>query len=377
MRILHTPVRFYPFTGGVENYVYYLSQELVRLGHHVDVLCANEPPSKKEETIDGIHIKRLPYLAKIANTNLTPTLPFEIGRKNFDIMHAHLPTPWSADWSMILSKLKNKPLVLSYYNDIIGYGFSDYLARLYNSTSLKLLLKAADRIIIIQENYRHFSPHLKDYQEKIVVVPCGVDTNKFLPANEAKMNDHLIGNTVFFLSVLDEFHRYKGLDYLLEALSMVKDEIPNVKLIVGGKGDLVDYYQQKVNSLGLENNVEFHGFIPEDKLQEYYNQCQVFVLPSISSAQEGFGIVALESLSCQTPVITTRIVGVAEDVEKSRSGLVVEPKDVNGLSKALLSILKDRGLKDEMGRMGRELVIKKYKWSQVAKMTDDIYRELI
>jgi glycosyltransferase involved in cell wall biosynthesis len=59
MKIVQTPVRFYPFTGGVENYVYYMSKELVKLGHDVKVLCANEPPSKKEDIVDGINIKRL------------------------------------------------------------------------------------------------------------------------------------------------------------------------------------------------------------------------------------------------------------------------------------------------------------------------------
>ena len=75
MKIVQTPVRFYPFIGGVENYVYYLSKELVKLGHDITVICANEPVSKKQEAVDGIEIKRLSYFGKIANTNITPQLP--------------------------------------------------------------------------------------------------------------------------------------------------------------------------------------------------------------------------------------------------------------------------------------------------------------
>ncbi len=71
----------------------------LNLGHEIKVICANEPPSKKEETVDGINIKRLYYMTKIANTNITPGFPFALSREDFDIIHTHIPTPWSADWS--------------------------------------------------------------------------------------------------------------------------------------------------------------------------------------------------------------------------------------------------------------------------------------
>ena len=312
MKILQTPVRFYPYIGGVENYVYYLSKELVELGHKVNVICANEPKTEEIANINGIDVKRLPYLFKVANTNVTWKLPFMLAHEDFDIMHTHLPTPWSADWSSLISKSKNKPLVLSYYNDIIGDGFANNFAKFYNSTFLKLLLKAADKIIIIQEDYIKTSPYLEKYKDKIEVVPCGVDVNKFNCLENGETE-----NKIFFLSILDEFHKYKGLEYLLNALKIVKKEINNVKLIIGGKGKLLEYYKNMAESLGLNDNVEFHGFIPDEKIVEYYNRCSVFVLPSISSAQEGFGIVALEALACKIPVISTEIVGVAADVKKS------------------------------------------------------------
>ena len=106
MKILQSPVRFYPFIGGVEYYVYYMSQEIVQLGHEVKVLCANEPSSPIEEKIKGIDVKRLNYWGKIANTNITPGLPSAISREDFDIIHTHIPTPWSADWSALFSSFK-------------------------------------------------------------------------------------------------------------------------------------------------------------------------------------------------------------------------------------------------------------------------------
>jgi glycosyltransferase involved in cell wall biosynthesis len=372
MKIVQTPVRFYPFIGGVENYVYYLSKELVKLGHDITVICANEPVSKKQEAIDGIEIKRLSYFGKIANTNITPQLPFALSKEEFDVIHTHVPTPWSADWSNVISKFKKKPLVVTYHNDIIGDGIANYIAGFYNSTALKSLLGKADKIIITQPNYMYSSPYLGNYKDKIEVIPNGVDVDKFKPINIKKEE-----NSIFFLSLLDEFHKYKGLDYLLNALKIVKLEIEDVKLIVGGKGKLLDYYRSMVNEMGLGDNVEFHGFIPDEKIVEYYSKCSVFILPSISSKQEGFGIVALEALACETPVISTEIVGVAADVKESNSGIIVPPKDVDKLADAILKILSNKESSFKMGINGRKLVEEKYTWASIAKMAEKVYRELI
>ncbi len=189
---MQTPVRFYPFTGGVENYVYYLSKELVNRGHQIEVICANEPKVIGYDNIDGIQVKRLSYLGKIANTNITPGLPLHLSREDYDIIHTHIPTPWSADWSAFSSKIKDKPLIITYHNDIIGEGISDYIARFYNITLLKLLLKRADKIIITQPSYQESSRYLKDYQSKLEVIPNGVDVEKFHPKtiNEGNGTEH-------------------------------------------------------------------------------------------------------------------------------------------------------------------------------------------
>ncbi len=372
MKIIQTPVRFYPFIGGVENYVYYLSKELVKLGHDIDVICANEPKSKKEESIEGINVKRLSYIGKVANTNITMGLPLALLREDFDIIHTYIPTPWSADWSSISSKIKGKPLVVTYQNDIMGTGFADHIASFYNSTALKSLLKQADKIIITQPNYLNFSPYLKGYADKIEVIPVGVDVDRFKPLKCQKRE-----NTIFFLSLLDEFHKYKGLDYLLKALQLIKNKIPDVKLLVGGKGVLLEHYQEMVNSLGLQENVEFHGFIPDERIVEYYNSVDVFVLPSISSVQEGFGIVALEALACETPVVSTEIVGVAEDIKKNNAGLIVEPKNSTALADAIIKILKNKDLQKKMGCNGRKFVKDIYTWKGIAKMMEKVYNELL
>ncbi len=362
MKILQTSARFKPYVGGVENYVYELSKQLVKQGHGVKVFCANEPTSSKaQEQIDGIEVNRLRYTGKIANTNITPMLPFKLLGDDYDVIHTHLPTPWSADWSAIISFLRRKKLVVTYHNDIVGRGFSKYIAKLYNMTLLQFVLKTAHKIIITQPKYLDYSPYLERYRDKIVVIPVGVDADRFKPIKGIKKNKNIVG----FLSVLDEYHRYKGLDYLLRAIAQAKEKIPDIKLLVGGSGALLPEYKRMAKELGIAQNVEFLGFVPEDRLVEFYNKLDVFVLPSTSREQEGFGIVAVEALACGTPVIVTDVVGIGGSLRKDKHCSVTVNVNVCDISKKIRDVLNMPNAKNEISR--------EYNWESISKNISDIY----
>ena len=364
MRIVQTPARFYPYSGGVESYVHDLSRELVKLGHEVSVICADES-GVGDGVIDGVRVKRLSYIGKIANTNITPELPYELWKEKFDIIHTHLPTPWSADWSAIVSKMKKRLLVVTYHNDIMGFGVAGYIAQLYNKTMLKLVLGKADKIIVTNKKQLS-SPFLRDYAEKIMVIPSGIDTEKFRPVKANKQK-----NSIFFLSVLDRYHRYKGLDYLLSALKIVKEEVRDVKLIVGGGGELLTHYREMASSLGLKNNVKFVGYIPQDEIIGYYNGSELFVLPSTSQAQEGFGIVLLEAMACGLPIVATDIVGMADEIEKNKAGVVVRPREIDSLADAILA-----SLKNNKGGVNARKLAQKYDWGVITTRISKIYSSL-
>lgn len=366
MKILHTPVRLYA-AGGVESYVINLTRSLADLGHQVAVICSE---SDKDMASDPrVSVRTLKSCCKIANTNITPGLPLALLREDFDIMHTHLPTPWSADWSALACMAKKRPLILTYHNDIVGRGYAGPLAGLYNATALKLLLRRADRILVTRPRY--VSRRLKDHMDKIRFVPVGVDEVAFSSRKAMPEGD------IFFLSVLDEFHRYKGLDVLLDALQSVKKEIPDVMLVVGGGGSLLEHYRSQTKALGLDENVRFMGRISKERLLEIYNGCKLFVLPSISSEQEGFGIVPLEAMACSRPVVVTNIVGMADDVVERGAGLVVNPGDARTLASAIVSILKDEQMATRMGLAARRLIEDKYSWKKVAAQVEMIYREVV
>jgi len=331
------------------------------------VICADGPG--ENEVDQRIHTKTLKSRGKMANTSITPYLPLALHREDFDIIHTHLPTPWSADWSGLISRLKKRPLVLTYHNDIVGEGWAGQIAWIYNKTALKLLMKSAGGIIVTRNRY--VSPYLKEYAGKVFFIPLGIDVEAFRPRAAPPKGD------IFFLSVLDEFHRYKGLEVLFAALKIMKQELPDVRLVVGGRGCMLDHYRRMAGSLGIGDNVSFAGFIPSEKLIEYYNGCRLFALPSTDPRREGFGIVPLEAMACERPVVVTEIMGMAGDINECGAGIVVRCNDKEALASSMLAILKDDDLARRMGAEGRKLAIGKYSWRRAAEQIERVYRELL
>ena len=123
--------------------------------------------------------------------------------------------------------------------------------------------------------------------------------------------------------------------------------------------------------------MEFKGFLTDEEVIKCYQESELFVLPSISSLQEGFGIVVLEALACETPVISTTIVGVSDDVIDTESGIIFDPKNVEMLEKAIIKILSDKELIKNMGKKGRDLVKEKYEWKKISEDIHKLYEELL
>ncbi|HPJ30175.1 MAG TPA: glycosyltransferase family 4 protein [Methanothrix sp.] len=376
MKILQTPARYYPYVGGVENYVRSLSEELVKLGHEVTVLCANEPDSVEEELLEGVRVRRIPYIGKIANTNITPRLPIEILKEDFDVIHTHLPTPWSADWSFIAAAIKGKPLVLTHHSDIVGRGKINWIAKTYKNINHRLILDGASKIIVTNPKVVESSDYFNEHLNKIELIPVGVNVERFMPIeNLEKWGPS--EKAVLFISVLDEFHEFKGLDLLIAAMAKVVREVPEAKLIVGGVGELLGRYKSMATSLGLADEVQFLGYVPEDEIAKIYNRSDLFVLPSISGIQETFGMVCLEAMACGLPVVATDVVGVAEDLRRHGAGAVVPIKDEKALADAIIKLLKDGELRVKMGASGRSIAERCYSWRRVALKMVGVYEGLI
>lgn len=373
LKILQTPIRFYPYVGGVEFLALYISKELVKIGHKVKILCADEPHSEIDD-YEGIKIKRLYYQFKITNTNICLSLPYHLLKEDFDIIQTYLPTPWASDISVFIAKIRRKKSVLFICNDLYKPGFLPRLiTTLYLHTLFKVTLSLTDKIIVINENwqecYTYTKTILEKYKTKIIEVPCGVDTNIFKPLN-IKRDPNLI----IFVSVLDRHHKFKGLDYLLESVKQLAMENPKIRLLVVGEGELKDYYQKMVKEQGFEKNVEFIGTKSPVELMELYNNASVFVLPSIDT--EGFGTAVIEAMACGLPAIVSNIVGVAKDIINYKAGLIVKLKDSMELKNVINQLLKNSNLSEEISINGRKLVKNKYSWEKIIERIEKVYEEI-
>jgi len=369
MKIVQTPVRFHPAIGGVEKYVFDLSVQLVRLGHQITVVCANEPPFE-ECQVQGIQVRRLPYFFKIAGTNITPSLFFQLMKEDFEVIHTHFPTPWSAEISLICAKLRKKPCILTYHNDVEKPGLLGLITKFYNTFLLNLLLRAVDKILVTQPRYIHDSRFLTKHLEKISIITNGISK---LPDGTRLLRKK---TSLLFVGILDNYHRYKGVDYLIEALFLVSQDCRDIHLDVVGNGDLVTELQQRARHLNVDQYIRFWGYVDDQKLTELYQTSTVFVLPSID-LHEGFGIVLLEAMAHGLPVVTTEVVGISTEIIEHGAGVIVPAKDPVAIAEAVNTLLSDPWKAQQMGRNGQELIQRKYLWTEITKEVIKIYEDVV
>lgn len=368
MRLLDTPPRYPPFTGGVENVAQALCSRLVACGDDVLVICADDPRGAPDFG-DGVPVRRLPWLAKIANTNITLRLPLELLREEWDVVHTHLPTPWSADWSVLIARLLRRGSVLTFYNDIVGDGFAGWIARLYRATAFRLTLGLADRVVVSSDYWREellaLNPRLDG---RLAVIREGVDLSRFTPGPGGD------GEQLLFVGVLDRFHRYKGLDVLLDALSMVDDPF---ELTVVGDGELRAEYESQAARLALGKKVHFVGRIDDAALKDSYARADIYVLPSSSARQEsGVTLTALEAMASGAAVILADGAGqLARDAEDHGAGLRVPAGDAPGLAEALRRLLRDEHERRRLRDAARRFVEARHSWDEITTARRALYLE--
>jgi glycosyltransferase involved in cell wall biosynthesis len=377
MKVLFTPTRFFPFMGGVEHSSYHLSRHLVKLGCQVKVICAFDGPGNSIESIDGIKIVRIPYLLKIAATNITLGLPKKIWDEPFDIVQTYMPTPWAADWSILIGKLRHKKTVIYIKSDMGHSGkIARFILKIYVETLFKLSLLLVDKIFIVNQEwetvFKQTGKILRKHKHKIVVIPNGVDVNKFvkLKKNIGARNEF----ELLFISVFSKYHQYKGLDDLLRSLVEVKKVIPKISLKIAGEGELTPYYKNLVNELDLKDEVKFLGPFAQSKLVNLYSKASIFLLPS--RGFEGHANVILESLACGTPVIASNVIGMATDIIKSDCGRIIEPGDTDRLAMEIIDLINNKQMLTKMGKNGEKLIRKKYRWEAVAENVLNEYKLL-
>ncbi|MBD1895744.1 glycosyltransferase [Coleofasciculus sp. FACHB-129] len=203
-------------------------------------------------------------------------------------------------------------------------------------------LRYADQIVAVSQYTRNRL--LKEQQlegNKIAVLPNTFSAKHFNIAPKPKYLQkryRLKPEQPIILTVtrLGRSAIYKGYDQILQALVKVRDRFPDIHYILVGKGDDTPRIKALINNLNLQDCVTLTGFVSDEELCDHYNLCDVFALPSIG---EGFGIVYLEALACGKPIIAGNRDGAVDPLVQGTLGCLINPNDVEAISKSLIQIL--------------------------------------
>lgn len=239
----------------------------------------------------------------------------------------------------------------------------------------------ADKIIVVTSKLKQIL--IREYnvsENKIEVLENGANVDLFRPMERNRVISKLrISEQFRYVCFVGNFATWQGLEYLIKSVPHVLKECPDARFLLVGDGDLKERLESMVKDIGVADKVIFTGMVPYQNVPCYINASDVCVAPFISQRNERIGLSPLklcEYLSCEKPVIASRISGL-EILEKHQMGLLVPPEDEVALAQAIVRMLKDYSLREEMGKNGRQYVVKHRSWENVARKTLQVFEELI
>ena len=372
MKVLQLGKFHPPDIGGMETVIYDIAECLNKSGIECDVLCSNSAYEYKEEIINGYKVFRTKTFGNYFSTSITPQMIFKLRDiiSEYDIIHVHLPDPM-ANLSLFFANIKNKKIVIHWHSDIIK---QKYLLKLYEPLQ-KWLLNKADKIIATTPKYMEESKYLKNYKEKCVVIPIGIDENRLNsdPVILNKLKKKYRNKKIIFS--LGRLSYYKGFEYLINSAKYLDD---SYMILIGGDGELKNKLQKIIDNEKLNDKVELLGKIAQSELGSYFQFCNVFCLPSIAKS-EAFGVAQIEAMRFGKPIVATKIKGSGVDWVNQHgvTGLNVDFMNSKQLAQAFIDILKNDILYNKLKEGAKTRFINNFKRSKMVSLIIKLYNELL
>ncbi|MDR2649971.1 MAG: glycosyltransferase [Clostridiales bacterium] len=361
LKILQVNKLYPPVIGGIEQVVRQIAEGLAA-ETDMKVLVCKQKGKGCVEKINGVEIHRAGSVGVAFSLPLSLQFFFWFRKlsKDSDVLHIHMPFPL-ADLAALMFKYNGR-VVLWWHSDIVR---QKYFMWLYRPLMMRAL-KRADIILTATEGHITGSEFLPMFRDKCVVVPFGVKPPSIPPKTDKLGNNDKV---ITFLSV-GRLIYYKGYDILLKALSYV----PYAKLVIIGCGPLKKALYKQAENLKITDRVVFRGEVSDDELGEAFNQCDVFVLPSVAKS-EAFGLVQIEAMARGKPVINTKLnSGVPYVSLNGVTGLTVPPGDVNALASAMNLLAGDADLREKYGQAAFARVLDKFSLHNMLEGVMKVYR---
>jgi len=369
MRVLQVGKYYYPYMGGIETHLSVLCNELKP---HVDfdVLVCNTKRETKRESVQGIPVTRCLEVSQVASTSLCPTMPLELSRRQYDLIHFHFPHPMGVVSYLASRRPARHGVVITYHSDIVR---QRRLLRLY-APFMTRVMNRADAIICTSPNYLESSTELQRHRDKCTVIPYGIDVEQFrmtpeIEAAAAAIRQKYPGRPI--LLGVGRLIYYKGFEYAVRAMRSL-----DATLLLAGDGPLQRELESLARACGVADKVVFLGEIHNDALAPYYHAADLFVFPSVARS-EAFGIVQLEAMACGVPVVNTDLAsGVPFASRHDESGLTVEPRNAEAFAAAIGALLANPSRRAAFGEAARQRVAREFTKEVMAAQTLALYRRV-
>ncbi|MGH7333496.1 MAG: glycogen synthase [Candidatus Rokuibacteriota bacterium] len=287
-----------------------------------------------------------------------------------DVAHAHT---WYADMAGLLIRMLHRiPLVVTLHSmeplrpwkaDQLGTGY------LLSTWIERTVVEAADRVIAVSAKMREdILQHFRVDPARVAVIHNGIDPARYRRGQRRDALDRLAVREPFVLFV-GRITDQKGIFDLLEASAALP---PGVEVVLCASApDTPEIEKRLRQAVAGRANLRWIGeMLPVEEVIQLYSHAAVFCCPSV---YEPFGLINLEAMACQTPVVASAVGGILEVVEDGVTGLLVPPRRPDRLAQALTALLTDRGRAEAMGAAGRARVEERFSWESVAARTETLY----
>lgn len=289
-----------------------------------------------------------------------------VKKENINLVVSHCPISSNAAAYTKLFK-KNKTVFIM-CQDFIEYNKESkqsIVQKNLKTAMLHIMLRLGCMLNEVVALSSHVKKKAEEYGAKNVkVIPVyGVNTRDFKNKKTNLRKKYKLENKNVILTA-SRLSPEKGVDYMIKAMVNIKEKIPNAILVVTAKGPYKQALEDLVKKLNLEDCIIFTGELPRKMMSDYYNMCDIFVMPSL---REGLGFSAAEAMACIKPVVASNVGGIKDTVIHEKTGLMVEPRDVEGLSNAVMRVLEDGKLAKKLGDEGRKHIIQNFEEEFVNK----------
>ena len=358
-------------TGGVEARAYNVAKRLSEK-HKVNIITSWQKGLKRKENFGKLTVYRVGpnhsyshnagYVSRIRFAKAA--IKFGSGLKDIDIVEGHNYTTYFPAWG-IAKKLKKK-CIITYHETWVGKWLKNngILTGIPYEIFERFLLKLKyDKIISVSNFTKKGLIKRGIKKENVFVVPNGVDLDFFKRIKVKKYTNPTV-------CVINRLTKNKKVDDVINALSILKKDFPNVKLKIIGKGPEMKNLRKLSKKLGLEKNIDFLGFVKKNEdVVKTLKSSDVFCSASIV---EGFGMVVVEAMASNVPYVCSDIEPFKEVTENGKGGLIFKKEDYKDLAEKIKTLLKNKKLYDKKVKEEKEFV-KKYDWNNIVKKIEKIY----